>query len=150
MKTNAIEKSFTIDKILKIDFQNFHISWKGSKSISWAFLGSLHHETIAKYVFHEMLWEKYFTMYPRINGYNNLHYSMVRIFCLYRRASSDNVTRLHTSDMNKTIDLHIKFVYEFIALHQPQKKCSSKIWRSNFVVIWPSHQIEAEGDDCEK
>ena len=40
MKTNSIEKYFTIQKILKIDFQNFDISWKGSKSISWIFLGS--------------------------------------------------------------------------------------------------------------
>ena len=65
-------------------------------------------------------------MYPRINGYNNLHYSMVRIFCLYRRASPDNVTRLHTSDINKTIDLHIKFVYEFIALLNHRKNVRVK------------------------
>ena len=38
MKTNSIEKSFTIEKILKIDFQNFHISWKASKSITWTVL----------------------------------------------------------------------------------------------------------------
>ena len=64
MKTNSIGKSFTIDKILKIDFQNFDVSWNVSKSISWTFLGSLHDETIVKYVFHEMLWKKYFTVYP--------------------------------------------------------------------------------------
>ena len=68
MKTNSIEKSFTIEKILKIDFQNFHISWKASKSISWIFIGSLHDETIVKYVFHEMLWKKYFTLYPQFSG----------------------------------------------------------------------------------
>ena len=67
MKTNSIEKSFTIGKILKIDFQNFHISWKGSKCISWTFLGSLQNETIVKYVFHEMPWKTHFTVYPRIN-----------------------------------------------------------------------------------
>ena len=45
MKTNSIEKSFTIEKILKTDFQNFHFM-KG-------FLGSLNDETIVKYLFHE-------------------------------------------------------------------------------------------------
>ena len=64
MKTNSIGKSFTIEEILKINFQNFHISWKGSKSISWTFLGSLHNETIMKYAFHEMPWKKHFTVYP--------------------------------------------------------------------------------------
>ena len=47
------------------NFQNFHISWKASKSITWTFIGSLH-KTIVKYVFHEMLWKKYFTVYPRV------------------------------------------------------------------------------------
>ena len=56
-------KAFHVEKILKIDFQNFHVSWKVSKSKSCAFLGSLHDETIVKYVFHEMLWKKYFTVY---------------------------------------------------------------------------------------
>ena len=37
MKTNSIEKSFTIEKILKINFPTFHISWKPSKSKSWNF-----------------------------------------------------------------------------------------------------------------
>ena len=69
MKTNSIGKSFTIEKILKIDFQNFHILWKASKSITWTFLGSLHNETIVKYVFHEMLWKKYFTVYSRHYDY---------------------------------------------------------------------------------
>ena len=54
MKTNSTEKSFILEKILKIDFQNFDISWKGLKSISWTFLGSLHSETIVKYAFHEI------------------------------------------------------------------------------------------------
>ena len=45
METNSIVKSFMIEKILKIDFQNFYISWNVSKSISWTFLGSLHNET---------------------------------------------------------------------------------------------------------
>ena len=40
MKTDLIEKYFTIQKILKINFQNFDISLKGSKSISWIFLDS--------------------------------------------------------------------------------------------------------------
>ena len=54
-----------MEQILKIDFQNFHISWNVSKSMSWTFLGSLHNETIAKYVFHEMFWKKYFAVYSR-------------------------------------------------------------------------------------
>ena len=58
---------------------------------------------------------------------------MVKIFCLYRTASPDNETRLQTTDINETFDLHIKFVYEVIALHQPQEKCLSEIWRSNVV-----------------
>ena len=29
-------------------------------------------------------------------------------------------------------------------------KCSSNIWQPNVVVSRPLHQIEAEGDDCEK
>ena len=69
MKTNSIEKSFTLEKILKFDFQNFYISWKSSKTISWTFIGSLHNETIVKYVFHEMFWKKYFTVYPHLYIY---------------------------------------------------------------------------------
>ena len=68
MKTNSIGKSFTIEKILKIDFQNFHISWKASKSISWTFIGGLHNETIVKYAFHEMLGKKcFFLIYLQTN-----------------------------------------------------------------------------------
>ena len=66
MKTNSIRKSLTIEKILKIDFKNSHISLKALKSISWAFIGSLHNETVMKYAFHEMLWKKCFTVYPRL------------------------------------------------------------------------------------
>ena len=55
-----------IEKILKVDFQNFYISLDVSKSISWTFLGSLHNETIVKYAFHEIVWKKYFTVYPRL------------------------------------------------------------------------------------
>ena len=58
---------------------------------------------------------------------------MVKIFCLYRTASPDNDTRLQTTDINKTFDLHIKFVNEVIALHQPQEKCLSEIRQSNVV-----------------
>ena len=47
---------------------------------------------------------------------------MVRIFCLYLAASPDNDTRLQTTNINKAFDLHIKFVYEVIALYQPHKK----------------------------
>ena len=64
MEANSIVKSFMIEKILKIDFQNFYISWNVSKS---TFLGSLHNETIVKYAFHEIVWKKYFTVYPRLN-----------------------------------------------------------------------------------
>ena len=28
---------------------------------------SLHNETIVKYKFHEIVWKKYFTVYPRLN-----------------------------------------------------------------------------------
>ena len=59
------------EKILKIDFQNFHISRKASKIMSWAFLGSLHNETAVKYAFHEMLWKKYFTVYFHLNAYKH-------------------------------------------------------------------------------
>ena len=38
MKRKSREKSFTIEKIPKIDFHNFQISWKASKSISWTFI----------------------------------------------------------------------------------------------------------------
>ena len=51
---------------------------------------------------------------------------MVRIFYLYRTASPDNDTRLQTTDVNKTFDLNIEFVYDVIALHQRQEKCSSQ------------------------
>ena len=44
IKTNLIEKSLKIWKILKIDFQNFHTSSKASKSTSQTFLGSLHNK----------------------------------------------------------------------------------------------------------
>ena len=47
MKTNPIGKSFTIEKVLKIDFQNFYISLKASKTIKGTFLGSLHNETLS-------------------------------------------------------------------------------------------------------
>ena len=33
---------------------------------AWTFLGSLHNETLVKYVFQEMLWKKYFIVYPRL------------------------------------------------------------------------------------
>ena len=75
---------------------------------------------------------------------------MFRIFCLYRAASPDNDTRLQTTDINKTFDLHIKFVYEVIALYQPQEKCLSQIWQSNVVVFRRLHEIEIKGDECEK
>ena len=74
---------------------------------------------------------------------------MVRIFCVYRTASPNIDTCLQTTNINKTFDLHIKFVYEVIALHQPQEKCSGKICQSNIVVFRPLHQIEAKGDECE-
>ena len=54
MKTNSTGKSFTIEKILKIDVQNFGVSGDVSKSISQTFLGSLQDETIVKHVFHEI------------------------------------------------------------------------------------------------
>ena len=75
---------------------------------------------------------------------------MVRIFFLYRTASANNDTRLQLTDINKTFDLHIKFVFEAIASHQPHNKCSSKIWQSNVAVFRPLHQIETKGDEREK
>ena len=66
MKTNSKENSFTNKKILKIDFQNFHVAWRTTKSISQIFFATLHDETIVKYVFHEMLWKKYFTIIPHL------------------------------------------------------------------------------------
>ena len=84
------------------------------------------------------------------NVYNNLYCSMVRIFCLYRKASADNDTHLQMTDINKTLCLHIKFVYEVIAMHQLQEKCSSKIRQLNIIVFWPLYQIEAKGNECEK
>ena len=64
------------------------------------------------------------------NVYNNLHCSMVRMFCLYLAASPDNDTRLQTTNINKAFDLHIKFVYEVIALYQLHKK-----WQLNVVAF---------------
>ena len=55
---------------------------------------------------------------------------MVRIFCFYLAASPDNDTRLQTTNINKAFDLHIKFVYEVIALYQPHKK-----WQLNVVAF---------------
>ena len=75
---------------------------------------------------------------------------MVRIFCLYRKASADNDTHLQMTDINKTLGLHIKFVHEVIAMHQLQEKRSSKIRQSNIIVSWPLYQIEAKGNECEK
>ena len=64
MEINSIEKPFTKKKILKIDFQNFRVSLRATKIIARTFLVSLHYETIVKYVFHELLWKKHFTVYP--------------------------------------------------------------------------------------
>ena len=41
-------------------------------------------------------------------------------------------------------------MHEVIALHQPQEKCSSKIWQSKVVVFRPLHQIETKHDECEE
>ena len=51
------------------------------------------------------------------NMYNNLHCSMVRIFCFYRTASPDIDTPLQTADINKTFDLHI--IHLTVYEHQP-------------------------------
>ena len=65
-----------IGKMLKIDFQNFYILWKASKSTSWTFLGSLHNKNMVKYVFQEILWKKYFTVYPRLYKYLQLYLNL--------------------------------------------------------------------------
>ena len=54
-------------------FSEFLYFWNASKCISWTFIGSLHNKTIVKYVFHEMLWKKYFTVYPRHKAIWILH-----------------------------------------------------------------------------
>ena len=60
MITNSMKKSFTNKKILKIDFQNFYVSWKAAKSISRTFIGSLRNETIAKFVIHRIDYKEIF------------------------------------------------------------------------------------------
>ena len=72
------------------------------------------------------------------------------VIMLYRTVSPGNDTFLQTTDINKTFDFHIKFVYEIIALHQRQEKCSSKTCQSNVFVFRRLHEIEAKGDECEK
>ena len=56
MKENSVGKSFTIEKILKIAFQNFHISWNTSKGISWTFIGSLKQGYTVKLFFQSISW----------------------------------------------------------------------------------------------
>ena len=51
MKLNSIEKSFTNNKILKIDF---HVSLMTIKSVSRTFCGSIRNEINVKQIFHEM------------------------------------------------------------------------------------------------
>ena len=63
METNSIEKFFTINKSLKIDFQNFHILLTISKKY---IMKISRYETVIKYVFHEMLLKNYFTVYSRL------------------------------------------------------------------------------------
>ena len=63
METSSIEKFFTINKSLKIDFQNFHILLTISKKY---IMKISRYETVIKYVFHEMLLKNYFTVYSRL------------------------------------------------------------------------------------
>ena len=55
-------------------FSEFSYFMKGFKNyimnISWQFT---QWNTIMKYVFHEMLWEKYFTVYPGFESFNQLN-----------------------------------------------------------------------------
>ena len=62
MKRRSIEKSFTRKKLLKIGFQNFHVSWNAIKSISRTFYGSLHDEINAN-LFTISLWHKQSQVY---------------------------------------------------------------------------------------
>ena len=52
-----------MEKILKIDFQNFYILKKSQKVYFREFT---QWKTIVKYAFHEVVWKKYFTVYPRL------------------------------------------------------------------------------------
>ena len=47
-------------------FSEFSYFMKGFKKYIMNISCSLHNETIVKYVFHEMLWKKYFTLYPHL------------------------------------------------------------------------------------
>ena len=136
MKTNSIGKYFTIEKILKINFQNFHISWKASKNISWGFLGSLHNQTIVKYVFHEMLRKKYFTVYPRLQKYKPVKVLQIKgvkviwvkkikklwNFCVL--AKWINKSEINTTPL-VTIGLLMEIFYDFFNTnsHPLREKC---------------------------
>ena len=53
---------------LKINFKNFHFMKGSKKGYHEHFSVVLHNETIVKYKFHEMIWKKHFTMYPRLKA----------------------------------------------------------------------------------
>ena len=114
MKTNSIE----------IDFQNFYISWKGSKSISWTFLGSLHNETIVKYVFHEIpytvkylflaiSWNTYFTVslckLPR-----NVHDILFETFHEIYKNSENRFSEFSLSWKTLLLNLFPRFINPFV------------------------------------
>ena len=67
-KARFSRKVFTDKKFLQMDFQNFHVSWKAIKSISWTVCGSLQNEVNVKEVFHEMIWKKNFTVCPCLHS----------------------------------------------------------------------------------
>ena len=104
------------------NFQNFHISWKASKSITWTFIGSLH-KTIVKYVFHEMLWKKYFTVYPRfIRCYfdtNSLKQSGFCKTCYFKilvwERKYENKRKNHESQKKKYLRI-VRYVYVYICV----------------------------------
>ena len=62
MKTNWVENFFHE----KENPENLICLMIGYKKCTRTFLGSLYNQTIVKYVFHEILWNKYFTVYPRL------------------------------------------------------------------------------------
>ena len=121
METNSIVKSFMIEKILKIDFQNFCISWNVSKSISWTFLGSLHNKTIVKYAFHETVWKKNFTVYSRF-------YAFISV--------SDKIVQQRSigKEKNSNLNVLIRFWLQnfesdgFREVHKGRTLSSPKFW----------------------
>ena len=137
MKTNSIET----------DFQNFYISWKGSKSISWTFLGSLHNETIVKYVFHEIpytvkylflaiSWNTYFTVslckLPR-----NVHDILFETFHEIYKNSENRFSEFSLSWKTLLLNLFPCLINSFVIndVYKSLKENVSITWKASKVVF---------------